>query len=100
VGRQLGELGRLDQNFFRYVHVAEVAGDVDVLAHRAADHADLAPHLDGNVDRLLHAVDVRRKAGDEHPPLASGDDLAESLADKALRAGEAGSLRVGGVAEE
>ena len=48
-----------------HVDVAEVARDVEVLAHRAADDADLAADLDGDVDRLLHPVDVRGERGDE-----------------------------------
>src|SRR5438270_7500889 len=35
--------------------------DVHVLAHRAADDADLASLLDRDVDRLLHPVDIRRE---------------------------------------
>ena len=34
----------------------------DVLAHRAADDDDLAARVDADVDRLLHAVDVRGEA--------------------------------------
>src|SRR5829696_8545596 len=39
--------------------VAEVAADVDVLAHRPADQRDLAAERVGGVDHLLDAVDVR-----------------------------------------
>ena len=48
--------------------------------------ADLALDLDGDVDRLLHAVDVRGERGDEDPALAQRDDLAERLADEPLGA--------------
>ena len=44
----------------------------DVLAHRAADEGDLAPAVDADVDRLLHAVHVRRERGDEDPALRLG----------------------------
>jgi hypothetical protein len=44
-------------------------------------------------------VDVRGEAGDENAPFAHRDDLAECLAHETLRAGHAGTLRVGRVAE-
>ena len=56
-----------------HVDVAEVAGDVQVLPHRAADDRDLAADLDGDVDRLLHPVHVRRERDDEdRGPCGSG----------------------------
>ena len=73
-----------------HVDVAEVARDVHVAAHRAADDDDLAAGVDRDVDRLLHPVDVRREARDEHASLPRRDDLPERLADDALGAREAG----------
>ncbi len=96
----LVELGRPDQRVVRDLDVAEVSRDVDVLAHRAADDNDFAAGPDGDVDRLLHSMDVRGKAGDEHAPLAPRDDLIERLPDQPLGAGEAGSLGVRRVAEQ
>ena len=61
---------------------------------------DLAAALDRDVDRLLHAVDVRGERGDEDPAGARRDDLAERLADEPLRAGHARPLGVRRVAEE
>ena len=60
----------------------------------------LRPGLDGDVHRLLHPVDVRGEAGDEHAPLPRRDDLAERLADEALGAGESRPLRVRRVTEQ
>jgi len=60
----------------------------------------LATGLHGDVDRLLHAVDVGGERGDEHTPLPLRDDLAERLPDQALRTGEPWALRIGGVAEQ
>ena len=51
-------------------------------------------------DGLLHAVDVRGEARDDHPALGLGEDLVEGLADGALRGGGARRLGVGGVAEQ
>ena len=99
VPRKLGELVWPENRVVRDVHVAEVARDVGVLAHRAADECDLSPALDAGVDRLLHAVHVRRERGDENAPGAAREDLAERLADDPLRLGDAGPLRVRRVAE-
>src|SRR5207248_5926727 len=49
---------------------------------------------------LLHAVDVRRERRHEDPARPRGEDLAESLADDALRLRDAGALGVRRVAEE
>src|SRR6185312_1174726 len=94
------ELLRLDQRVVGNVDVAEVPRDVDVLAHRAADHAHLAAGLDRHVGRLLHAVDVRGERRDEDAAGARRNQLAEGLADEPLRAGHAGALGVRRVAEE
>ena len=60
----------------------------------------LRPRPIGDVDRLLHAMHVRRERGDEDPSFAQREDLAERLPDDALRGCEPGPLRVGRVAEE
>jgi hypothetical protein len=100
VRRELLELGRPDECVVRRLQVAEVARDVQVLAHRAADHAHLAAGLDGDVHGLLHAVHVRREARDQDPPLAHRNDLAERFADEPLGAGDTGTLGVRRVAQE
>ena len=99
-GLVLVELGRADEDVLGHVYVTQVAGDVQVLAHRAADDADLATDLDRDIGRLLHPVHVGRERGDENASGALRDDLAESLAHQPLRAGDAGPLRVGRVAEQ
>ena len=99
-GRVFLQLDRPDQRVLGHVDVAEVAGDVEVLAHRPADHADLAPDLDCDVDRLLHAVDVRREGSDEDSARPLRDDLAEGLADETLGAGDARTLGVRRVGEQ
>ena len=98
--RQLGELVRPQDRVLGDVHVAEVARDVRVLPHRAADERDLAPAVDPDVGRLLHPVHVRGERGDEDPALAAREDLAERLAHDALGLGDAGPLGVRGVAEQ
>ena len=100
LGRKLRGLVRVDDRVLRERDVAEVARDVDVLAHRAADDDDLASALHGDVGGLLHAVDVRGERGDEDLPAPQREDRAERLADEPLRAGVARALGVRRVAEE
>ena len=99
-GAELGENVGLDEDVLRHVDVAEVPRDVDVLAERAADEAHLAPVLERDVDRLLHAVDVGGERCDEDAAAPLRDDLAEDLPDRALGLRHAGPLGVRGVAEE
>ena len=83
--RQVLELGRPHEHVVGNVHVAEVARDVDVLAHRAPHDADLPANGDRDVDRLLHAVHVGCKRGHEHAALPQRNDLTKRLADDAFR---------------
>ena len=92
--------GGLDEHVVGHLHVAEVPRHVHVAPHRAADDDDLPPGVDADVDRLLHAMDVRREARNEDAPLPCRDDLPERLADDALGTREPGTLRVGRVAAE
>ena len=65
------DLARLDQQTLGGVGDPEVGGDVEVLAHRAADERDLAAEGVGGVDDLLDAMDVGGEAGDDDPPVAA-----------------------------
>ena len=98
--RDLVELGRLHECVLRHLDIPEVAGDVHVAPHRTADDDNLAAGVDADLDRLLHAVDVRREARDENAPAARRDDLPERLADDALAPGEARALGVRRVGEQ
>jgi len=82
------------------VHVAEVARDVRVLLHRASDERDLAPAVDANVNRLLHAMDIRCERRNEDAPLAAREDLGERLADDLLGLGDTRPLGIRRVAEQ
>ena len=100
LGPVLVDLRELDHRALRHLEVAEVAGDVGVLDHRAAGEGELAPVQVGDRDRLLDAVDVRGEAGHDDAALGLGEDLVEGLADGALRGGRARGLGVGRVAEQ
>ena len=60
VGEALDLLRRHEQAL-GHLRVAELPGDVEVLAHRAADHRDAPVERDGGVDHLLEAVHVGRE---------------------------------------
>src|SRR2546426_2047358 len=100
VRRDLLQLWWAYEHAFGHLHVAEVARDVGVLAHRASDDANLAAEVDCDVDGLLHAVYVRRERGDEDPSLPQGKDLPKGLADDPLRLREAGTFGIRRVTEE
>ena len=100
LGPQELELVGLDHQLVPDLEVAEVSRDVDVLPQRAADQADLPPCLVGHVHGLLDAVDVGGEGGDEDPAFALGNQVAEDLADRALRLGHARALGVGRIAEQ
>ena len=91
----------LDEHPLGHVDVAQRAADVRVLAHRAADEADLAVQVRrGGVDDLLHAVDVRREARDDDAALAAAEDVLQVRADDRLAGGEARAVGVRRVAAE
>jgi hypothetical protein len=62
----------------------QVAGDVEVLAHRAPDERHPAIELGGRVDHLLHPVNVGGKASDDDPPRAAGEHVEQRRPDARL----------------
>jgi hypothetical protein len=94
VVREVVDLPRRHELALRHLDVAELAPDVDVLAHRAADERDLAPERARSVDDLLDAVDVRGEAGDDDPSLAAGEDLLQVRPHAGLRRREPGAVDV------
>ena len=97
VVREVLDLLRADEHPLGDVDVAEHAADVRVLAHRAADQRDAPVERTSGVDHLLHAVDVRREAGDHDPALAASEHLLETRADGRLRQRHARPVGVRGV---
>ena len=100
VRRQLHRLFRRHDRLLRKLDIPEVARDVHVLPHRAADDRDFAAVRDRDLGGLLDAVHVRRERRDDDPPGAKRDELAEGLADESLGAGHPRTLRVRRVAEQ
>ena len=101
LGRELRGLVGVDERVLRERDVAEVARDVEVLAHRAADDDDLAPALDRDVGGLLHAVDVRGERRDEDLPVgaagrSSGTPRRRAARIRCFRAARRSSSRRGG----
>ena len=97
VGKVL-DLLRRDQQPVGSVGDPEVAGDVEVLAHRAANECDSPVERHAGVDHLLHAVDVGGEAGDDDPALAARELLQQRRPDGRLRGHDAGAVGVGRVA--
>ena len=98
VVRPVLHLVRRHQQAFGNLDVTERAADVDVLSHRASDERHLARQRGGGVDDLLDAMDVRRKAGHDDPPIGVGEHLLELRADLALRGRKARPVGIRGVA--
>ena len=94
------DLPRLDEEPRRRLGDPEVRGDVEVLAHRAADQRHPAVELHGGVDHLLDAVDVGGEGGDDDPALAAGEGLQQRRADARLRGRDPRPVGVGRVAAE
>ena len=90
----------MNQQPVRHLDVAEVLRDLGRLHHGAADQRDLAAVLEGLIDRQLDAMDRRREAGDEQPPLGRGEDLLELGAHRALAGRVAVALDVGRILEQ
>jgi hypothetical protein len=90
----------VDDDTVRHVQVAEIAGDLHVADHRAADVRDLATVLGGGVDDLLHAVDVRRERRDDDASAAVLEHRVDRRRDVALGRREAGHLGIRRVGEE
>ena len=83
------ELARRDEQAVRApCDVLSERADVDVLAHRAADEADLAPERGRGVDDLLHAVDVRGEARDDDAALAAPEDARRAAGPTIVSLGE------------
>ena len=80
--------------------VAEVGRDPEVLLHRAPDDRHAAVHVRGRVEDLLDAGDVAREGGHDDAALERLHDLAERLADRALRGRVARVLGTGRVRQE
>ena len=95
------DLVDVDQDAVGDVRMPEAAGELDVLAHRAAEGGHLAAAGHGGVDDLLDAVDVAGEAGHHDPAPGPGhEDPAHGEPDRALRGREAGLLGVGRVGQE
>ena len=82
------------------VQVAEVAGDLGDVDHRAAGDHDLAAVGHRGVAHLLHAMHVARERRDDDPLLGGGEDRAQRGADLGLRRRVPRMLGAGGVAHE
>ncbi len=79
--------------------IAELAGEVDDVAQRAAEERDLAAEAHRLVDDLLDARHVRGERGDDDAARRAREDRRERLADDALGERVAGAFGVGAESE-
>ena len=90
-----------DEGAFRDVHIAQLLSHGGIVDHAAAAEGHLAAILHGEVDDLLDAVDVGREGrNDDALVLRPGKQAADTGGHLLLGGGEAGTLRVGGVAQQ
>ena len=83
-GGQQSDVVRLDQQPVRYVQIAEVLSDVDILDHAAADDGQRASVTCAAVHDLLDAVDVARERGDDDPARSQREDASREPAPRSL----------------
>ena len=83
------------------MHIAQFLGHGGIVDHAAAAEGHLAAILHGEVDDLLDTVDVGREGrNDDALVLCPGKQAADTGGHLLLGGGEAGTLRVGGVAQQ
>ena len=83
-----------------HVQIIESLRDLDVLDHRATEHADLSVELLRHVKDDLQAMDGRRKRGDDDAPFSFSENLFKGRDDGALRRRAPGHGRVGRIRQE
>ena len=99
--RILVQLIHADEGALRDVHIAQLLSHGGIVDHAAAAEGHLAAILHGEVDDLLDAVDVGREGrNDDALVLRPGKQAADTGGHLLLGGGEAGTLRVGGVAQQ
>ena len=99
--RVLVQLVYADQGALRDVHIAQLLRHGGVVDHAAAAEGHLAAILHGQINDLLHAVDVGRKGCNDNALIAgAGKQAAHTGSHLLLGSGKARALRVGGVAQQ
>ena len=88
-GRQAVDLAQLDQAPLGDVHEPQLAGDLQVLLHAAADDRRFAAELVRRSDHLTQATDVRCERRDQHPTGRIFDQQLELFAHAGLGRGPA-----------
>ena len=99
--RVLVQLVHADQRPLRDVHIAQLLGHGGVVDHAAAAEGHLAAILHGQINDLLHTVDVGSEGGNDDALVAgAGKQAAHTGGNLLLGGGKARALRVGGVAQQ
>ena len=98
--RKILHLAGIDDQAVGDFDVAEILGDLGGIVHGAAEERDFAAVLVGELDREIDAVNRRRKAGNEKPPLGVGEYFVELSSYGALAGRVSLALDVGGILEQ
>ena len=99
--RVLVQLVYADQGALRDVHIAQFLRHGGVVDHAASAEGHLAAILHGQINDLLHAVDVGGKGRNDDALVAgAGKQAAHTGSHLLLGGGKARALRVGGVAQQ
>ena len=97
---QLVDVVEIHQHALGDVHVTQHHGDAQDVFHAAPGDRHLAPVLDRNVDDLLQAVHVGGEGRDDDALVTAEEELVKAHADAAFRLGVAGTLHIGGIAQQ
>ena len=102
-GLAVGEVANLldrNEQIIRSAHVAQLTGLGDHVEHRAAEEADFAAVLHGQLQDHRDAMDRARKGRHDHPAFGLGDVAIQGREDRTFGGAEAGDFGVGGIAKE
>lgn len=99
-GRQSVQVAELDLQARRDLQVFQLLGNPGVGHHGFAVEQYLAPEFGGDVDDLLHPVDVGSEDRHDHPARGLADEAFQGDVDLALGKGGARAFGIGGVRHE
>ena len=88
------------KEFVRCPHVTELSSLGDHIEHRAAQQADLAAVLEGQLKDHRNPMNGAGEGGDDDPPFGIGDVAIEIVEHRTLRRTEARHLGIGGITEQ
>ena len=98
--RHITDLLDRDKQIIGAAHVAQFTGFGDDIEHGAAQQADLAAVLEGQLQHHCHTMNRAGKGGDDDATFRFCNAAIEAGEHRALRRAQTRHLRVGGIAEQ